>query len=354
MKRNITLLLSLFVLWSAQAQITINSSDIIALGIKAVQTVDTLPDASITEGGTGLQSWDYTALKDQQESEFEFIMPDETPFFGEYPNANLAALFDSVGYLYFTLNDQAFKIIGTRAHFEIDSATSLDLSIHINPGQSLLRFPASFGNTYSETTLQVISIPGTAVGFPFDSVRLETTTHRTVSIDAYGDLTTPLSNYQVIRSSELNLAWDSTYILFGGVWQLADASTEADTSYNYNFWTNSNGLGFPVVQVEYEPEFDAYSITWLKNIVTSDNEVFNGPAMEMFPNPASDYLKLRFEEAQSGSVEIFDMTGKLVASQELNSSEIQIQVSGLGAGTHLLVIKDQKGKMLTFRLFQKS
>jgi hypothetical protein len=354
MKRHFTLLLSLFAILSAQAQITITASDITAIGITAVQTVDTLPDASITEGGAGLQSWDYTALKDQEESDFTFLMPDETPFFSEFPNANLAAKSDSLGYIYFTFNDQAFKIIGTRAHFEIDSATSFDVSVRINPGQSLLRFPATFGNSYEETTLQTIAIEGALIGFPFDSVRLETTTKRNVSIDAYGDLTTPVGNYEVIRSSEMNLAWDSTYILFAGVWQLVDGSAEPDTSYNYNFWTNTNDLGFPVVQVEYEPEFDAYSVTWLKSIVTADNEALQGPAVELFPNPASEFLNLRFEEAQSGTAEVFDMNGKLVASQKLDSSEAQIRVSGLAAGTHLLVLKDQKGKMLTFRLFQKS
>ncbi len=354
MKRHFTLLLGLFAFVSVQAQITINASDIAALGVTAIQTVDTLPDASITEGGPGMQSWDYTALKDQQESDFKFVIPDETPFYDEFPNANLAAQSDTLGYIYFILNDQAFSIIGTRAHFEIDSVTSVDVSVRINPGQSLLRFPATFGDSYNETTFQTISLDGATIGFPFDSVRLETTTKRSVSIDAYGNMTTPAGSYEVIRSTEMNQSWDSTYILFAGVWQLVDGSAEPDTSYDYNFWANTNGLGFPVVQVEYEPEFDAYSVTWLKSLVTSDEEVFQGPAMELYPNPAVDYLNIRFEEAQTGTLEIFDMNGKPVASQTLDSSEAQIPVSGLASGTHLLVLRDQKGKMLSFRLFQKS
>lgn len=354
MKRILTLLISLCTLWSMEAQITINSTDIIPLGVKAIQTVDTLPDASVTEGGTGMQTWDYTILKDQQESDFEFILPSATPFADEFPNADLAAQSDSLGYLYFSFNDQAFKIIGTRAHFEIDSATSFDISVRINPGQSLLRFPTTFGNSYDETTLQSIVVPGALIGFPFDSVRLETTTKRSVSIDAYGDLSTPVGSYEVIRSSELNQAWDSTYILFAGIWQLVDGSAIPDTSYNYNFWTNTNGLGFPVVQVEYEPEFDAYSVTWLKSILTADKEVLKGPALELYPNPTTDFLNIRFENSLNGSVEIFDMNGKLVISQSLDNNETQVNVSALANGTHLLVVKDDRGKMITFRLFQKS
>lgn len=353
MKRFFTLIFGLLLFHSAQAQITIEANDLAPLGIKAVQTIDTLPDGSITEGGTGFQSWNFTALKDHMDSDLEFVMADETPYYSDFPNANLAVKSDSMGYIYLSLTDQALQLLGSHRSFEIDSATYIEASLRVTPGQSLLRFPATFGDSFEETTLQVVTIPGIVVGFPFDSVRLESTIHRVVNINAYGELTTPLSTYEVIRSSETQISWDTVYILFAGNWQIVDASTEGDTSYNYNFWTNANGLAFPVVQINYEPEFNLYSASWLKSLLTSDKETFKGPSLELFPNPASEYLSVRFEETQKGSIEIFDANGKLVVAQSLEGSEAKVAVSELAVGTHLLVVKDQKGKMLTFRLFQK-
>lgn len=353
MKRIFTLVLLAFFVYSLPAQITITASDVIPLGVKAIQTLDSIPDASIDEGGLGFQNWNFTTLKDFQQNDFEFLAAASTPYAGLFPSANLAAKLDTSGYLYFEFNDQALKMVGSYVQVPFDSATTLELGINITPGQSLIRFPATFGNSYTEATVQVIQIPGALVGFPFDSVRVVTTTQRSIAIDAYGTLSTPLANYEVIRSSELNESWDTTYILFSGFWQVVDAAEEPDSSYNYNFWTNTGTLGFPVAQLEFEPEFQGRSVTWLKEVVLGSTEQPVKIDLAVFPNPTADFLNITLGQPVRGTVELFDMNGHKLSSQPLDGQFAQLNISAHPQGTLLLVVNDQKGSLLTFKLVQK-
>jgi hypothetical protein len=61
-----------------------------------------------------------------------------------------------------------------------------------------------------------------------------------------------------------------------------------------------------------------------------------------FPNPVSDALTLTFEAANMPShVEMYDAMGHLVATHQVNSSVLLLDVKGLAAGLYTLRSMDQ-------------
>lgn len=338
-----------------QSQITIQYSDIDLFGVKAIQSMDTLPDPSIHEGGLGMMAWDFSKLKADVDVQLEFVDPATTPKGSEFPQSNICMVSDSLAFAYLSIDEQAMKLLGLYGILPspFDTSKTIELVLRFQPAQSVLRFPATFGQSYDETVRTKLQFAGGDLGLPFDSVRLESTTERIVSIDAFGELTTPTGTYEVIRSSELELSWDTSYIYYLGTWQVADAASEPDSVYNFNFWTNASGLGFPVVQLQLEPEFDFRSASWLKDFTLSTAEYARQVAIEVWPNPAAGQLYVSSDDPRPGTIEIFDMNGRLFTSRSWDGQRGVIDVSQLPTGTHLLTLKDQSGRMIGFKLFQK-
>lgn len=61
------------------------------------------------------------------------------------------------------------------------------------------------------------------------------------------------------------------------------------------------------------------------------------------PNPASTFAKIQTEDLQAESLEIYDITGRLVYTQNQLDSETQINIAGLTEGLHLVHIRTQEG-----------
>ena len=75
-------------------------------------------------------------------------------------------------------------------------------------------------------------------------------------------------------------------------------------------------------------------------------------SLRISPNPAKNLVTVKFENADNsrGLITVCTIEGKTVASQPVNSGEVQIDVSGLPAGVYLLNLKLKetlaKGKIL--------
>lgn len=67
----------------------------------------------------------------------------------------------------------------------------------------------------------------------------------------------------------------------------------------------------------------------------------------VYPNPASDIMVMQYnEEITNGTVEMYDMSGKLVNSEFINGTQIFIQRKGLPYGTYIAVLRNEKGEVL--------
>src|SRR5690606_4797228 len=76
---------------------------------------------------------------------------------------------------------------------------------------------------------------------------------------------------------------------------------------------------------------------------TADVEDFENPSssIQVYPNPTKDYINITSEEIIQ-SIEIYDITGRLVKAEPINRFEAQQNIDNLANGTYVLKIKTDK------------
>lgn len=83
------------------------------------------------------------------------------------------------------------------------------------------------------------------------------------------------------------------------------------------------------------------------NLPTAINSIVNNVSVDMFPNPAKDVLNISVEGAEEvKAVEIFDITGKLVLTESVSSSNTKINTTDLANGSYIVRLLDENRKPL--------
>ncbi|HFA48398.1 MAG TPA: T9SS type A sorting domain-containing protein [Bacteroidetes bacterium] len=351
MKKSFYFLAALLFSFSlANAQITITADDITPINVVAEQTVDENPAASILEGATGNQSWDFSELAEGAVTTFAFLAPGNSPFPNSFPEANLASKQDTSIYVFMVMDDDKIQIIGAEGLFETQGL-EVEGKLDFVPGQSLIRFPATFGDAYDEQLQRIAQIEGATINIPsFDSVRLVTSVQRSVKIDAYGQMTTPTGTFETLRSSETEISQNDLFALAAGNWSLFQ-SFEPDTVITYNWWGNEDNKAFPIVQLEYTLADGSRKATWLKGFVTSVSDL---PAIDfqLFPNPAQDYLVVNLPEPVNGQCDVYDLNGRILISKKLSGNELRLELKSIGPGHYYLVLKDGANSVRGLKKFE--
>ena len=90
-------------------------------------------------------------------------------------------------------------------------------------------------------------------------------------------------------------------------------------------------------------------IGWSTNVVeVNEQEAANN--IELFPNPAANFIELNFGEMNEGLVEvtILDLAGNVVVTQTSNSSITNLDVSKLPSGTYFCAVSGDLSGYLRF------
>lgn len=74
-----------------------------------------------------------------------------------------------------------------------------------------------------------------------------------------------------------------------------------------------------------------------------DNEYVSG--MKIYPNPASNCLKIELQEITNDNLSIVDVTGKIVLSETITSNNVEINISCLDSGFYIVKIGDYIEKL---------
>ncbi len=345
-----TLIVLAFLPAISKAQITIQANDVQPLGVFATQSKDTTLAASITPGGTGLQTWDFSALKAQTTDSLEFYEADQTAYASLFPSANLAATLDSFAVIYLEKNDDHIITLGTYGSLAFPPYI-VTAAYKYNPPQTIIRFPMELNQAFTENVKATVQITGATIGLPYDSVRAVTFTSRSVVVDAYGQLTTPIGVFEVLRSKEVETSIDSAYIQSSGIWFPLQGSAPKTITF-HNWWSKENGFGFPVVQHKNSPD-TGNSALWLNEFVSSTHESKSYLRVNIWPNPTSNTLNVELPASFSGQMEVFDLNGRrLLAQSTADTSQESLNLQAFPVGSYVLILKNKKGKVAGFQRFE--
>jgi len=105
--------------------------------------------------------------------------------------------------------------------------------------------------------------------------------------------------------------------------------------------TLNQGLFTPVWKMDYNPPINNGFPILMWQQTTGIATVTNENEIKLYPNPVSDNLIIRFDNKTNDKVLIYDVLGKIVISQETDSNEITVNLTGLSKGFYYLRVADK-------------
>ena len=144
-------------------------------------------------------------------------------------------------------------------------------------------------------------------------------------------------------------------VLFIEYFQLGDdpAASEGIPPYTYLWiledsdWTSNEAN--PTVNLQHEGTYlftltveddianiasDQVYVTVIYDDTSTDD--FAEKAIEIFPNPASEIIKVRFAHVYKGKITLTDINGREVFLRKMNDKELEINISQFPAGIYIL------------------
>ncbi len=89
------------------------------------------------------------------------------------------------------------------------------------------------------------------------------------------------------------------------------------------------------------------------DLATTINESFPEIAVDVFPNPFTDAITLRFTESRPYLIRVFSVTGKLLIERSgFNSSSVQLDAEKLQSGLYIIVLNHSEGTQ-SFRVLKE-
>ncbi len=351
--------------FSATAQITITETDLPQAGNTYLVYTDTTPSIALGTPSATAQSWNFTSLSPDYPSVPTYGYTSWTPYASAYPASNIytygpAALYSSLaggapvgsqgmskGYMFWRTDYSGFHIIGFRA----DSGSYSQVNVQDNPSELLIGTPATYGTAFNNTGAW--TFPMNINPADYDTFYTSRTV-KTLTSDAWGDLTTPSGYYPaVLRIHEHYVKTDSVYVRFNNI-LVYSMEVLRDTANNYIYM--ANGLHYPVSIVHADAADSVSSVEYYSGVFTSvAQESPRTMSAEVYPNPLTDrcIIGLPGNFAGNGTVQLVvsDLAGRVVRNENhAANSFIEFEAGELPAGIYTYVIINNGGEKISGKL----
>lgn len=381
MKKNILLIIFHLFCISLVAQITVTNATFPQIGDTLRTARDGSPNINLQSAGENI-SWDFSSL-DGPIFENIILDPSEGASVSTFPNATLLMGQPPVGETYFETTSSTYTSLGFAGQDPI--GIGLDVVFKNNPPLVERNAPLNYNDdNNSNSDVRVVfawdDLPSEITdslggGLPItpDSIAIIVETSQQDDVDAWGTVTLPNGNYDVLRVrrwNERETKVEAFLPVFGGFWQdITDVLTSIipdnpaggsflgkDTTLTYHFYNDASKEEIAVVTVDPVNETPINATFKSTNQTTSIIKLYkNKPSIHAYPNPAIDKVQFDLVNVPKGKYDlnIYNILGVKVWSRECqfyNSADtIQLDVNDFKKGTYLYSLVNKKGKTLATR-----
>jgi len=373
--RAFLLLLSVFTgVQTLTGQITLDSAAYFpAIGDTLRVAVDNNPVGIVISPPGGDQSWNFATLQSGFTQTQIVRALDPNDELNVFPNANLTFEQANSGLGYYNSSATSFALEGFVGQDPL--AQGLQVQAPFSPSYVERWAPLAFFDIRNMESnllvaLAVDDIPGNLFdNLPLrpDSVRIRGEIRRTDVVDAWGSLTIPGGNYEVLREKRTeyrDIRLETKVGQFPWI-DITDIAIEQlpiptdqvgkDTTVSYYFW--SDAAKEPIALIEADASGQVVqSVTYKDNNVISN--VVNAQDTEarvfVYPNPA--IISARFEfvnlPADQYTVELYNLAGSRVWSGTyyVNNYRLErVNVAHLHKGMYLYVVRNSQGERIAVK-----
>jgi len=353
MKIKIFVITLAFFSMNMSAQITVTDIDVISIGDLVGQATDTMPASAIFVGNSGAnQSWDFSSLEEKEIETFDVISPVGTIYESIHPDANLCIDRDDeivylnkssngvvmVGYENLPINTLLIPLPLTYNLTQQDGPNTIFDSVFYNPGfvdNSLA--PAISLNPFHDQ---------------IDSLKVKAVVNSNFHVDAWGDVTIPIGNFDALRLKveEVTTTEFYTYCSTGGLqggWFIAPPQlipVETEIAKRYQWWSNDPMFKFMLADLEVDSFDNVIEATFLIDPSLSSFSNLPVTRFNIYPTPTNSSLTIDSQNNDLTSLELVDLTGKVILEKEFTQTTT-LNVSGISKGIYYVNLKTVEGKV---------
>jgi|GEM_PF-6505690 len=344
-KTSCLIFLSALLILQVQAQISITPVNWPMAGDTNIYAVDTILYPGFTGGTPGTnQVYDYSSLGNQYPDTIRYIDPQLTPYGSNYPLANLVRFDqDDSAMIYWKVDTSQIVAVGT---VKDTYNTGNPLQYHYDPLRLNLTYPSTY-NTYHPNTVSIhdITVAGSYVNQPYDSVREKSTNSRTIIFDGWGTLILPSGSYPCLRESRIDEEKDSIWTKTApGGWVLLSHKSKNLPTIRY-FTSISND---PMLRIKYNGSGQVKAAFYLINpaVISGLSEQTQKINFRVFPNPAGNDLYILHDFDEGAILTLFSATGQVVLEQPLTRNIHHVSAGQLSSGIYTCRVTDNNHQIL--------
>ncbi|MBT3611623.1 MAG: T9SS type A sorting domain-containing protein [Flavobacteriales bacterium] len=341
-----------FIGFNSFAQITVADTDLMNVGDIIYQAYDDAPTSSISLGNAGPnQTWDFSTLQAQEYDTTEFIDPTGTPFGIDHPTANLC-IDDNGEYIYIDKNAQGLNLVG----FDNFPYPQLVVPLPLTYGLNTIVGPviimdSVIDNSLLPDSMAVFITMGQAQQIDSIQILIESSTE--FNVDAHGDVIIPMGTFDALRVKTDDVT-TTDYFLYcsdtvtgNGNWYpmpAAIAPSEVEIISSYAWWTNDPLIKFALVQIEIDSLGGIDAIDFMHSPSSSSVADLLTNNFNIYPIPAINNLTIETQNNELASLELVDLTGKVILKKEFTQST-SLDVSRIAKGIHYINLKTVEGEL---------
>lgn len=276
--KHLLLLPALFCTLLLPAQITLTQADAMQAGDIYVQgnTSSTAPPFTVGNAGPS-QTWNFTAAISEYDDTLQVSAASWLPVWrtAPFPQCQIAvhALHDTSYYDFGRVDAMGLYVDGVSTH---DAQYGV-LSRQFQNPLSFIEWPSTYNTIDVDTAYSDFTYP--AAG-PFDSIREIYEYYVTLTVDAWGTVTTSMGTFPALRiKRDLVFNGQQAYHDPNLGWQPFFPFSTSDRQYEW--WTN--GIGYPIARMTvYAPTDSITSYEIMKSMTTSIS-VVNAQEFSVYP-----------------------------------------------------------------------